>query len=165
MKNKLTIGELLTLERELTGSRDQKTGATIFKGLLSQKIGGDDKYALLDLFELVLTPTKAITDKLQKDFVEEVGTLRPDGNYDIPMYIDKVENGEVVKNEKDEPVKILNPALEEYNKKLEEILVKEKEFEHEPFSTGVLDFKAEEVYPVFNKLLRLSRKKQESDPK
>ena len=165
MKNKLTVGELITLEKELVGSRDQKTGATIFKGLLSQKLDGDDKYALLELFEETLTPNKKIVDQIEKEFIEEAGVKRDDGNYEIPYFIDKVEDGKVVKDEKDAPIKIFNPALTAYNEKLEAILTKEKEFEHEAFSKNILNFKAEEVYPVFNKLLRLSRKKQDSDPK
>ena len=50
MQSKLTVGELLTLEQEFIGVKDNRTGATITKGLLSQKLDGDVKYDLLELY-------------------------------------------------------------------------------------------------------------------
>lgn len=164
MKTKLNVGEIYGLEKELTGIRDQKTQATILKGLLSQELPGVQKYNLLDLLQDEITPNKEIVEKLQGELIKEYGVLdEASGGYSIPFYIDEVVDGEPVIDEKGEPKKVENPSLKEFNDKMEAILSQEKEISHEPFGLEYLEFKSTEVYPIFNKLVKSSKTQLKAD--
>lgn len=163
MKSTLTVGELYALERELTGQVDQKTNATIYKGLLVQELSGSQKYSLLDLYEEVLMPNKKIVDKLQEELLKKLAVIEGE-RYSFPKMIDsKDEEGNVIKDEEGNPVQIENPNIEQFNKAYTEIVDATKEFEHEGLNISMLDFKAKEVYPIFSKLLR-TIKKQQAEP-
>lgn len=160
MKSTLTVAELTQLEKELVGAKDQRTNATISKGLLAQKISGDKKYDLLELWEEVLAPNKKSLETIQNDLIRELGVEDDQGTSSIPGEIEQE-----VPAEGENPattIKVTNPAIAEFLDKLQVVLDKEKEFEHAEFTKDILDFNSEEVYPVFNKLLRLIKKQKES---
>lgn len=158
MKSKIKVGELLSLEKELVGIRDQRTNATIAKGLLQQKIDGDTKYDLLEFLEDELVPNKQIVEKLQNEYITELGEEGENGSYQIPHFIDAPAT-----EEGGTPAKIPNPALNEFNEKMEALINKEVEVQHSEFTKEkVLNFTSEEVYPAVNKFLRLIKKQSET---
>lgn len=161
MKSTLTVGELFTMEKELVGLKDQRTNATYSKGLLSQKIDGSEKYDLLELWEDVLAPNKKHVETIQNEIIKELGIADDQGGYTIPQFIEKEVPG--TDGNPDTVKQIPNPAFDDFTKRVQEILEKEKEFEHAEFSKDkVLNFSSEEVYPIFNRLLRLIKKHKES---
>jgi hypothetical protein len=122
MKNQsLKLFELLNLEAELAGATNNQTGEKIIEGLLNQKIPVVTKYHLNILLSNLSAEKKTI-DALRDELIKKHGTEDKDGNIGISMVI---ETGEV--NDKDEPVKDINPAYIEFNDEYGELLNQEKE--------------------------------------
>jgi len=113
--------ELLNLEAELAGATNNQTGEKIIEGLLNQKLPVVTKYHLNNLVES-LAAEKKVIDSLRDELIKKHGTEDEKGNIGISMVI---ETGEL--NDKDEPIKDINPAYIEFNDEYGELLNQEKE--------------------------------------
>jgi molybdopterin converting factor small subunit len=113
--------ELLNLEAELAGATNNQTGEKIIEGLLNQKLPVVTKYHLNILLSNLSAEKKTI-DALRDELIKKYGKEDENGNIGISMVI---ETGEV--NDKDEPIKDINPAYIEFNDEYGELLNQEKE--------------------------------------
>jgi hypothetical protein len=162
-KTTLTLGEIYTLEAELAGAANQQTGEKTLKGLLAQSISLLQKYWLTDLAE-DLGKHKKNVDAIRNDLIKKHGEPVENGGLSISVSIDKLdEEGNPVLNEDGNPVKILNPKFQEFNDEMEKLFAETREIEHYPFKIEDFDFKTDETYAVFFKLLK--PKKEAEQPK
>jgi molybdopterin converting factor small subunit len=113
--------ELLNLEAELAGATNNQTGEKIIEGLLNQKLPVVTKYHLNILLSNLSAEKKTI-DALRDELIKKYGKEDENGNIGISMVI---ETGEV--NDKDEPIKDINPAYIEFNDEYGELLNQERE--------------------------------------
>jgi glutathionyl-hydroquinone reductase len=162
LKLTLTLGEIYTLDTELTGTINQQSGEKLTKGLLGQNISLLQKYWLTDLSEEVGKLKKTV-DTLRNELVQKLGEPGENGTVSIPMAIDKRdENDLVVLNEENEPIKVLNPKFQEFNLEMEKLLSESREIESYPFKIEDFDFKTDENYSVFFKLVKSIKKAESS---
>ena len=162
-KTTLTLGEIYTLESELAGAVNQQTGEKTLKGLLSQSISLLQKYWLTDLAE-DLAKHKKNVDAIRNDLIKKHGEPVENGGLSISVSINKLdEEGNSVLNEDGTPVKVLNPKFQEFNDEMEKLFAETREIEHYPFKIEDFDFKTDETYAVFFKLLK--PKKEAEQPK
>jgi len=162
-KTTLTLGEIYTLEAELAGAANQQTGEKTLKGLLSQSISLLQKYWLTDLAE-DLGKHKKNVDAIRNDLIKKHGEPVENGGLSISVSIDKLdEEGNPVLNEEGKPVKVINPKFQEFNEEMEKLFAETREVEHYPFKIEDFDFKTDETYAVFFKLLK--PKKEAEQPK
>jgi molybdopterin converting factor small subunit len=134
MKNQsLKLFELLNLEAELAGATNNQTGEKIIEGLLNQKLPVVTKYHLNILLSNLSAEKKTI-DALRDELIKKYGTEDKDGNIGISMVI---ETGEV--NDKDEPIKDINPAYIEFNDEYGELLNQEREIQIPQIKLSDLD--------------------------
>ena len=94
-KIKLKLHEYYTLEAELNGVVNQRTGDVVLKGLLSEKINLATKYWVNDLAKKILAE-KVEIEKLKEELIKKHGEQDESGGVSIPVYIN------IVKNEADE---------------------------------------------------------------
>jgi molybdopterin converting factor small subunit len=125
--------ELLNLEAELAGATNNQTGEKIIEGLLNQKLPVVTKYHLNILLSNLSAEKKTI-DALRDELIKKYGTEDKDGNIGISMVI---ETGEV--NDKDEPIKDINPAYIEFNDEYGELLNQEREIQIPQIKLSDLD--------------------------
>lgn len=154
--NKITLnlGDIYALDGELNGTVIQSTGARLTKGILSQELPLLQKYWLGELADEIAKQKRNI-DKLRDGLVIKFGVPDNKGGYTIPMSVEKLdEEGKPVLNETGEPIKELNPKFEEFNAELTVLFEETRELEVYPFKVENLDFKTEEYYPVFLRMLR-----------
>jgi len=153
-KTTLTLGEIYTLESELNGSTNQQTGEVTSKGLLSQKLSLLQKYWLTDLSQN-LQEIKKTVDSLRNDLIMKYGEKNDQGNYTIPIAIDKKdESGEVLLDDNKNPIKELNPNFQEFNTEMTTLLQETREIEHYSFTIESFEkIETEESYVIFFKLL------------
>lgn len=137
----LTIKEIYALQLEIKGSINQETGEQITMGILKQPLFTSDKMKMHELFDATVPFTK-IADELQKELHEKYATEGEGGKKNIPVLIE--ENGE----------KIVNPVAVTFLKEKEEILSLEKELEIPKLDKEKFEFKTNEDYPVFYKILK-----------
>lgn len=160
-KTILTLGEIYALESELAGAVNQQSGEKTMKGLLSQQISLLQKYWLTDLAE-DLAKQKKNVDKLRDELIQKHGEATENGAISISVSIDKLdEEGNTVLNDEGKAVKVINPKFQEFNNEMEKLFAETKEVEHYPFKIEDFDFKTDESYTVFFKLLK-SKKKEEA---
>ena len=154
-KTTLTLGEIYTLEAELNGSTNQQTGEVILKGLLSHKLSLLQKYWLTDL-STQLQEVKKTVDTLRNDMIVKYGEKNDQGNYSIPITIDKKdENGIVMVDDNNNPLKELNPKFQEFNSEMNTLLEETREMNHYAFTIESFEkIETEESYNVlFKKIL------------
>lgn len=162
-KTTLTLGEIYALESELAGAVNQQTGEKTLKGLLAQQISLLQKYWLTDLAE-DLAKHKKNVDGLRNELIKEYGETIENGGMSISLSIDKLdEEGNPVLGEDGKAIKVLNPKFQTFNEEMEKLFAETKEIEHYPFKLEDFDFKTDEVYAVFFKLLK--PKKETEQPK
>lgn len=162
-KTTLTLGEIYALEAELAGAVNQQTGEKTLKGLLAQQISLLQKYWLTDLAE-DLAKHKKNVDGLRNELIKEYGEATENGGMSIAMSIDKLdEEGKPVLGEDGKAIKVLNPKFQTFNEEMEKLFAETKEVEHYPFKLEDFDFKTDETYAVFFKLLK--PKKEAEQPK
>jgi hypothetical protein len=162
-KTTLTLGEIYTLEAELAGQVNQQTGEKTVKGLLSQSISLLQKYWLTDLVE-DLGKHKKNVDAIRNELIQKHGEPVENGGISIAVSIDKLdEEGNPVLNEEGNPVKVINPKFQQFNEEMEKLFAESREIEHYPFKIEDFDFKTDETYTVFFKLLK--PKKEAEQPK
>lgn len=162
-KTTLTLGEIYALEAELSGFVNQQTGEKTVKGLLAQSISLLQKYWLTDLAE-DLAKHKKNVDAIRNELIQKHGEPGENGSISINVSVDKLdEEGNPVLNEEGNPVKVLNPKFQEFNQEMEKLFAETREVEHYPFKIEDFDFKTDETYSVFFKLLK--SKKEAEQPK
>jgi hypothetical protein len=125
--------ELLNLEAELAGATNNQTGEKIIEGLLNQKLPVVTKYHLNILLSNLSAEKKTI-DVLRDELIKKYGKEDENGNIGISMVI---ETGEV--NDKDEPIKDINPAYIEFNDEYGELLNQEREIQIPQIKLSDLD--------------------------
>lgn len=139
-KTTLTLSEIYALDAELNGLSNTQTGDVLIKGLLNQPLNIKTKYWLTRLKDTVSAEKKAI-DGLRDELIKKHGQEEEGGNYSIPAFLDKEG-------------KKRNPAFDDFNKELEELLTTTKELEHSVFSIEMFEsLETEETYGVFFKLI------------
>ena len=146
-KISLKLHEILTLEAELNGAKNQQTGEVTLKGLANQKLGIVTKYHINELSKKVLTEKESI-DKLREELIKKLGT-EEDGQIFIKMYDEvKDEEGNVVSRS-------LTENFLEFNKEYDTLLNEVKELEYRPFELSELaPIETEANYDVFFKLIK-----------
>lgn len=161
-KTTLTLGEIYALEAELSGFVNQQTGEKSVKGLLSQPISLLQKYWLTDLAE-DLAKHKKNVDNLRNELIQKHGEATENGGMSISVSVDKLdEEGNPVLGEDGKAIKVLNPKFQEFNQEMENLFAETKEVEHYAFKIEDFDFKTDETYAVFFKLLK-PKKEEKAD--
>lgn len=159
----LTLGEIYTLESELAGVVNQQTGEKTVKGLLAQQISLLQKYWLTDLAD-ELAKHKKNVDNIRNELIQKHGEPTANGGMSISVTIDKTDDeGNKVLDENGAPVKVMNPKFQEFNEQMENLFAETRNIEHYPFKIEDFDFKTDETYAVFFKLLK--PKKEAEQPK
>lgn len=146
-KISLKLHEILTLETELNGTKNQQTGKVTIKGLVNQKLGIVTKYHINELSKKVQAEKESV-DSLREELIKKLGT-EEDGQVFIKMYDEvKDEEGNVVSRS-------LTENFIEFNMEYEKLLNEEKELEYRPFELSELaSVETEENYDVFFKLIK-----------
>ena len=146
-KISLKLHEILTLEAELNGAKNQQTGEVTLKGLANQKLGIVTKYHINELSKKVQTEKESI-DKLREELIKKLGT-EEDGQVFIKMYDEeKDEEGNIVSRS-------LTENFLEFNKEYDTLLSEVKELEYRPFELSELaSIETEANYDVFFKLIK-----------
>lgn len=149
-KIKLKLHEYYTLEAELNGVVNQRTGEVVLRGLLSEKIKLATKYWVNDLAKKVLAE-KVEIEKLKEELIKKHGEQDESGGVSIPVYINIVKNeeGEITSKE-------INPKYVEFENNFNALLQEEKEIEYKPFKLEEFDsVESESVYNTFFKLIEV----------
>lgn len=159
-KTKLTLGEIYTLEAELSGSVNQQTGERVTKGLLNQELSLLQKYWLTDLAG-DLARHKQTVDKIRNELIHLHGKPTENGGMSIAVSIDKLDDkGDPVIDAEGNMVKVLNPRFQEFNQEMENLFAETRDIEHHAFRIQDFDFKTDETYTVFFKLLRTPKERE-----
>jgi hypothetical protein len=138
-KTKLTLGEIIALESEISGLTNQQTGEVALKGLLSENINLVIKYRLSKLVDSISTDKK-ILDGLRDELIKKYGEEK-DGAIFVSPFLDEAKT---VQNHK------FAQFAQEYNT----LLAEQKEIEHPVITLeDIKDVKSEGRYDVFLKLI------------
>jgi hypothetical protein len=138
-KTKLTLGEIITLESEISGLTNQQTGEVVLKGLLSENINLVIKYRLSKLVDSI-GADKKILDGLREELIKKYGEEK-DGAIFIAPFLDEAKA-------------VQNPKFGQFVQEYNTLLAEQKEIEH-PVVTleDIKDVKSEGRYDVFLKLI------------
>lgn len=136
MKVKLTLGEILNLDIELSGYVNPENGEQVLSGLLSQKLSLITKFKLTELRDLI-APLKKNVDDLKNDMIKSKGEEK-DGVVSIPMIIDEV----------------VNPLFIELQEEYSKLLSEEKELEISELKIEDFDIVTNESYNTFFKIIK-----------
>lgn len=141
----LSLGEILELEAELNGARNNITGDVYTEGLLKQKLPIKTKYWLTRLSETTSSEKRTI-ENLRDELVIKYGQKNEDGTFSIPLKI-KNANGDLV----------ANPAFGEFSNQYNQLLETKKEIEYSEINLDELaNIETSDNYAVFFKLLTIS---------
>jgi hypothetical protein len=139
-KIKLTLGEIIDLESEISGLTNQQTGEVVLKGLLGEKINLVIKYHLSKL-AASFAADKKILEELQNELIKKYGEEKDDGSIIVLQYLDKEKT-------------IINPKFTQFVQEYETLLSEEKEIEHSIITLeDIKDVNSEGRYVVFLKLI------------
>lgn len=136
MKVKLTLGEILNLDIELSGFVNPENGEQVLSGLLSQKLSLITKFKLTELRDLI-APLKKNVEDLKNDIIKSKGEEK-DGTVSIPMMIDEV----------------VNPVFIEFQEEYTKLLSEEKELEISELKIEDFDIVTNESYNTFFKIIK-----------
>jgi hypothetical protein len=136
MKVKLTLGEILNLDIELSGYVNPENGEQILNGLFSQELSLVTKFKLSELRDLI-APLKKNVEELKNDIIKSKGEEK-DGSVSIPMMIDDV----------------VNPVFLEFQEEYTKLLSEEKELEISEFKIEDFDIVTNESYNTFFKIIK-----------
>ncbi len=136
MKVKLTLGEILNLDIELSGYVNPENGEQILNGLFSQELSLVTKFKLSELRDLI-APLKKNVEKLKNDIIKSKGEEK-DGSVSIPMMIDDV----------------VNPVFLEFQEEYNKLISEEKELEISEFKIEDFDIVTNESYNTFFKIIK-----------
>lgn len=148
-KINLKLIEIIKLEAELNGVRNNQTGEILTPGLLQEKMSLVTKYWLTDLAKK-MTAEKNSLEELKNELIIKYGEKDEKGNISILMVIEE----EVEENGKKVLQKKINPVYQQFEKELSELLETEKEIEYKELN--IEDFskvETSENYSTFFKLL------------
>jgi hypothetical protein len=136
----LKLQDILTLEAELNGFTNPKTGEKVLEGFLKEKLNLATKYRLTKLSE-ELKKEKYILDGLRDELIKEYGT-EEDGQISIQMFEDKKQTK-------------INPKFVEFQSKYTELLDEEKVIDYTPLTISDLDkIESNENYSILFKLIQ-----------
>ena len=146
-KISLKLHEILTLDAELNGAKNQQTGEVTIKGLANEKLSLVVKYHMNELSKKVAVEKQSV-ETLREELIKKLGT-EEDGQVFIKMYDEeKDEEGNVVSRS-------LSENFIEFNKEYETLLSEVKELEYRPFELSELaSIETEENYEIFFKLIK-----------
>jgi len=162
-KHTLTLGEIYVLDSELNGQKNPQSGEVLTKGLISHPISLLQKYWLHDLSDSIQQYKKNV-DTLRNELINKYGEKGDNDSITIPMSVDKVdENGNLVKDAEDNVIKVINPKFLEFNAEMETLLAETRDIEHYPFRIENFDFKTDEDYKVFYKILRPTKETESAN--
>ena len=136
MKVKLTLGEILNLDIELSGYVNPENGEQVLSGLLSQKLSLITKFKLTELRDLI-APLKKNVEELKNDIIKSKGEEK-DGTVSIPMMIDEV----------------VNPVFIEFQEEYTKLLSEEKELEIPELKIEDFDIVTNESYNTFFRIIK-----------
>jgi hypothetical protein len=136
MKVKLTLGEILNLDIELSGYVNPENGEQILSGLFSQQLSLVTKFKLSELRDLI-APLKKNVEELKNDIIKSKGEEK-DGTVSIPMMIDDV----------------MNPVFLEFQEEYNKLISEEKELEISEFKIEDFDIVTNESYNTFFKIIK-----------
>lgn len=145
LKIKRTVAQLFQLESELLGLVDPQTGQRFTLGLLGQPLTLVTKHYLIELKDEVGKITKNIND-LKNEQVKLKGEF------------DEAKQTHIVPEFLDEELTVPNPVYEELVGEFNVLMAEEKEIECNKFKLEEFNITTEEVYPVFDGILREIRK-------
>lgn len=146
-KISLKLHEILTLDAELNGVKNQQTGEVTIKGLANEKLSLVVKYHMNELSKKVAVEKQSV-DTLREELIKKLGT-EEDGQVFIKMYDEeKDEEGNVISRS-------LTENFIEFNKEYDTLLNEVKELEYRPFELSELaSIETEANYDVFFKLIK-----------
>ena len=138
-KTKLTLGEIIALESEISGLSNQQTGEVLLKGLLSENINLVIKYRLSKLTEQIASDKKVV-EGLREELIKKHGEEK-DGAIFVSPFSDEAKT-------------IPNPKWILFANEYNTLLAEQKEIEHPVITLeDIKDVKSEGRYDVFLKLL------------
>jgi len=139
---KLTLNELLILDRELNGLVDPKSGTIVFRGILSHKMDIVSKYRLSKIAKII-NDEKELHTTMRNELVK---------TYADDLEAETIRVSPTIKNKKGE--EIPNPKHIEFIKELEKLGLEEKEIEFPEINVEDLKFETDEYYNIlFEKIL------------
>ena len=146
-KISLKLHEILTLDAELNGAKNQQTGEVTIKGLANEKLSLVVKYHMNELSKKVAAEKQSV-ETLREELIKKLGT-EEDGQVFIKMYDEVLdEEGNVVSRS-------LTENFLEFNKEYDTLLNEIKELEYRPFELSELaSIETEANYDVFFKLIK-----------
>jgi len=139
-KTKLTLGEVITLESEISGLTNQQTGEVVLKGLLGEKINLVIKYYLSKLVDS-FAADKKILEGLRDELIKKYGEETDNGSIIVVQHLDEAKT-------------IINPKFVQFAQEYESLLSEQKEIEHSVITLeDIKDINSEGRYSVFFKLI------------
>jgi rRNA maturation protein Rpf1 len=146
-KISLKLHEILTLDAELNGAKNQQTGEVTIKGLANEKLSLVVKYHMNELSKKVASEKQSV-ETLREELIKKLGT-EEDGQVFIKMYDEVLdEEGNIVSRS-------LTENFLEFNKEYDTLLNEVKELEYRPFELLELaSIETEANYDVFFKLIK-----------
>jgi rRNA maturation protein Rpf1 len=146
-KISLKLHEILTLDAELNGAKNQQTGEVTIKGLANEKLSLVVKYHMNELSKKVAVEKQSV-ETLREELIKKLGT-EEDGQVFIKMYDEVLdEEGNIVSRS-------LTENFLEFNKEYDTLLSEVKELEYRPFELSELaSIETEANYDVFFKLIK-----------
>ena len=146
-KISLKLHEILTLDAELNGAKNQQNGEVTIKGLANEKLSLVVKYHMNELSKKVAVEKQSV-ETLREELIKKLGT-EEDGQVFIKMYDEVLdEEGNIVSRS-------LTENFLEFNKEYDTLLSEVKELEYRPFELSELaSIETEANYDVFFKLIK-----------
>jgi hypothetical protein len=139
-KTKLTLGEVIALESEISGLTNQQTGEVVLKGLLGEKINLVIKYHLSKLVDS-FAADKKILEGLRDELIKKYGEETDNGGIIVVQHLDEAKT-------------IINPKFVQFAQEYETLLSEQKEIEHSVITLeDIKDINSEGRYSVFFKLI------------
>jgi hypothetical protein len=139
-KTKLTLGEVIALESEISGLTNQQTGEVVLKGLLGEKINLVIKYHLSKLVNS-FAADKKILEGLRDELIKKYGEETDNGGIIVVQHLDEAKT-------------IINPKFVQFAQEYETLLSEQKEIEHSVITLeDIKDINSEGCYSVFFKLI------------
>lgn len=147
-KNKLQLGDILQLEKEINGVINPETGVQEYEGFLKQNISIILKYELTELGEF-LTKERKKVESLRDELIKKYGT-EENGTMVVKMFVEeKNSEGEVITRK-------INPEFIKFDEEYGKLLSQEIEFEHPAITKEDLKDagKTKDRYQVLFKLIK-----------
>ena len=139
-KTKLTLGEIIAIESEISGLTNQQTGEVVLKGLLGEKINLVIKYHLSKLTNS-FAADKKILEELRDELIKKYGEETDNGGIIVTQHLDEAKT-------------IINPKFVQFAQEYETLLSEQKEIEHSVITLeDIKDINSEGRYSVFFKLI------------